>query len=83
MKMMAEKMLCVLLILGSFIYFWFSIFSLKTTFMIILFQAAFVSLFVIRLIEIHENGLNNISDKLRRLLFERSIFDILCDIWYF
>ena len=80
---MAEKMLCVLLILGSFIYFWFSIFSLKTTFMIILFQAAFVSLFVIRLFEIHDNGLNHISEKLRRLLFERSIFDILCDIWYF
>ena len=80
---MAEKMLCALLILGSFIYFWFSIFSLKTTFMLLLFNAALMSLFVIRLIEIHENGLNNISDKLRRVLFERSLFDILCDIWYF
>ncbi|CAD8176877.1 unnamed protein product [Paramecium pentaurelia] len=38
----------------------------------------------IRWIRIKKKGfLNNVSNKLRKILLERSLFDILCDIWYF
>lgn len=27
--------------------------------------------------------MNKVSEKLKKILLERSLFDILCDIWYF
>lgn len=38
----------------------------------------------IKWIRIKKKGfLNKVSNKLRKILLERSLFDILCDIWYF
>ncbi|CAK64818.1 unnamed protein product (macronuclear) [Paramecium tetraurelia] len=78
------EVLSALLLFSCFTYLWFTFISLKFTIIIALTFCSLLVLLKIRWTRIKRTGfLNNISDKLRKILLERSLFDILCDIWYF
>ncbi|CAD8123063.1 unnamed protein product [Paramecium sonneborni] len=80
----AIEMIFALLLLSCLTYIWFTFISLKFTIILILTIISIVVILKIRWIRIKQQGfLNKISVKLRKILLERSLFDILCDIWYF
>ncbi|CAD8145087.1 unnamed protein product [Paramecium octaurelia] len=78
------EVLSALLLFSCLTYIWFTFISLKFTIIIALTFFSLLVLFKIRWAKIKRKGfLNNVSNKLRKILLERSLFDILCDIWYF
>ncbi|CAD8198310.1 unnamed protein product [Paramecium pentaurelia] len=80
----AIEMVFALLLLSCLTYTWFTFISLKFTIILALTICSLIVLLKIKWIRIKRKGfLNNISDKFRKILLERSLFDILCDIWYF
>ncbi|CAD8209708.1 unnamed protein product [Paramecium octaurelia] len=80
----AIEMVFALLLLSCVTYTWFTFVSLQLTIILALTLCSLAVLLKIKWTRIKRKGfLNNVSQKLRKVLLERSLFDILCDIWYF
>lgn len=84
MENQGVEILAKLLFLGALINLWFNFVSIRTTVLLLVLIASSSLSLLIKLARLKKQGaLNRVSVRLRKVLLERSFFDILCDIWYF